>query len=348
MRVFFSRCNEMMDRDPEGFAKLASNVQTLDVGRMIGINIDPGHDGFSWVDDYPREKKRCVFDVIAHFKNLESLSIYVKIWWGFGSQRGDAGTALASNLKKLRSLKVGGQMPPLVLEGLAALGPQLKNLTLINLISAPGQDSGPDPVTFLSETASAGFANLETLHLCKLADLHGHDEDQLQNDDEDRSDDEDQEYASGMRWPFPREGEIDVLEEWARLLRHISKTLRSLTLENRYLCSYSWQKYESEFIEPGNGHPDDYGAVSIQQSQRVLFPILFNESWPELKELKLVGMGTADAVGDSVAHLKDRVRIEQLPARFQLMGGDVTPEEISTPYEFLDQEIDGGTVYSNS
>ena len=355
-RRFFVQCEAMRGSDPKRFAALASHVRTLELGRLIGINIvqdSEKGDLFQYWDDYDEADKRCVFDTIAEFRNLETLSVYVKNWWGYGSDRAATSKNLATELTKLKSVKVGGQMPPLILSGLFAQGHRLTDIALINLISSPGQDDGPDAVTFLTENECKRFTSLQSLHLCKLAGLDGDDEDEddLQDgngitDDDDNDDyvveDEDsdsewedeEEYASGMRWGFPRQAEVDVLQEWAMLLRHTSKTLRAVTLENRYLCGAIWQDYDGEFITPGDRHVARYGTVSIRESQRLLFPVLFAQEWPVLEELTLVEMGSSNEVDGATAHLKDRVRVEQRPARFQIMMGDVTPEEVSTPVEF--------------
>ncbi|KAL2204514.1 hypothetical protein CC79DRAFT_1337053 [Sarocladium strictum] len=345
---FFVRCSELMKSDPDRFEKSAAFVRRLDVGCMFGIIIHGGTDDFAWIDDTHGEQRLCVFDVIARFTNLESLSIYVKVWWGWGPKREDAGKALSQSLKKLRSLKIGGQVPFFILQGFASLGHQITDLAFINLISVPGQDEGPEPVTFLSEEYCAHFTNLQSLHLCKLADMdprptwqrRDHDSSSETSEDSDEEGEaynhEGKPYVSGMRWGFPRQGERLLLEEWAQLLKHTAKTLQSLKLENRYLCGYGWDDYKDGFIEPGTKHPDDYGVVSIQQSQRTIFPVLFNQDWPELKDLTLVGMGTSETVDEAVAHLKDRVTIEQSPARIKFIQGDCTPDEISTPHEFKD------------
>jgi hypothetical protein len=329
-RRFFAHCDELIDTNPERFAALASHVRTLDVGRLLGINIIHEVDAseFDYFDSYySATEERRVFDIIAKFTNLESLSIYIKSWWDDGPANPISGDALARALPELKHLTVGGQMPPLVLKGLVARPQGLKSLTLINLITTPGQEGGPDPIIFLSGEQCKSFTGLEKLHLCKLADL-GRDNDNDNDDD----------YPSGMRWPFPRQGERDVLREWALLLRHTSPTLKALTLENRYLCSYGWQNVDDKFIEPGKTHPAEYGAHSIRESQHVLFPLFLNQEWPNLKQLTLVGMGTPESIDQSLIHLKDRVDVEVRPAaRFQVMMGDATPEEVNTPIEFMNQ-----------
>lgn len=140
-------------------------------------------------------------------------------------------------------------------------------------------------------------------------------------------------FPPQKRWEFPREGEILLLDEWATLLRHTSKTLKSLTLENRYLChGGEWKR--NPLIEPGRTCPAGYGANSIRESQGRLFPVLVDEDWSKLERLTLVGMGTAESVNEKLAHLKDRISIEQRTARNQTISGDATPEQISTPVEF--------------
>ncbi|KAK7225066.1 hypothetical protein V2G26_013069 [Clonostachys chloroleuca] len=331
-RKFFAACDTMIDELPERFATLASYVQTLNVGRLHGVNIvHQEFDGNPYVFFDSDEGDRCVFDVIARFVNLQSLSVYVKSWWE-SPNLAASGRALARGLTKLTSLKLGGQMSTDVLLGLLNKPEQLKDLTLINLIETPGQDYGPDGIAFLSGI-SHRFTSLETLHLCKLADLDGRLSDDEDNNDEDE---DDREFASGMRWRFPRESEVSVLEDWASLLRNTSTTLQSLTLENRYLCSsrYNDDRCHGSVIDPGNTHPAEYGAFSIRESQRVLFPELSNRRWRRLSNLKLIGMGTVEDVSQAVSHLEPRVDVEQRPAHIETMGGDATPEEISTPIEF--------------
>ncbi|KAH8172542.1 F-box [Sarocladium implicatum] len=352
---FFTRCCQMMEDDPERFATLASYVRRLDVGSVNGLEINVAKGR---LDNAVDDNLKCTFDVIAMFSNLESLSIYVRVWWDFGSPRLEAGAALARRLRNLKSLKIGGHVPIAVLKGLLANGHSLEDLTLINLISTPGQDDGPDPVTFLSDEDCARLSNLQKLHLCKLADLDGRaryrheyaysDEDDAEgeeNGEESDADSEESEYVSGMRWAFPRRGELKVLAEWAKLLQHTSETIQSLTLENRFLCGHSWMYYDSDFIEPGKTHPDDYGSVSIAASQRILLPVLQGQDWPELKELTLVGMGSSADNVLPLAHLKDRVNVHQLPSRWQLMTGDATPEEVSVPYEFEHDGIHRPSYY---
>src|SRR5688572_4787444 len=43
-RLFFVQCNAMMDSDPERFSFLASRVRTLNLGRLLGINIVQNDD----------------------------------------------------------------------------------------------------------------------------------------------------------------------------------------------------------------------------------------------------------------------------------------------------------------
>lgn len=336
-RCFFATCYNMIENSPARFETLSSYVQTLDVGRLHGLNIllypytDDCGD-FPFFDEY-EGRDRCVFDIIARFRNLESLSFYLKNWWGFADdKRNKCDTVLAEGLTKLRSLSFGGQMPDDVLKGLFAHPQNLTDLTLVNLHACPGQDDGPDGIVFLTKEICQNLKSLETLHLCKLGDLDGRED--YDQEEDDGSDHEGPDYASGMRWPFPREAELDVLKEWQMLLQHTAGTLRKVTLENRFLCSYGFEKGADDTIDPGNKHPVDFGAFSIRESQRVLFPELEKQAWPRPEELTLVGMGDLDVANVAVAHMKDRVRVEQRLATIETMGGDATPEQISTPVEF--------------
>jgi hypothetical protein len=332
IRKFFVICDGMIEEEPERFRVLASSVRSLNVGRLHGINIvsdESADDMYAYFDD-GQTGNRNFFDVIALFPNLHTLAVCVKNWWGYSNLRSSR-NALARGLANLQRVKVGGQMPTDILLGLLHKPETIQHLSLIDLIQSPGQDNGPNGVCFLSGMCHR-FTSLKTLHLCKLADLDGW----LPNDEEDSDNDEsgsEKEYASGMWWEFPRGAEVSVLEEWADLLRRTSSTLEELTLENRYLCSSDFGDKISVKIVPTNTHPADFGAWSIRESQRVLFPVLSGE-YLRLKRLILIGMGAVEDVTQAVCHLEPRVHVEQHLAGIEHMGGDVTPMEIATPVEF--------------
>lgn len=333
-RHFFAVCDALIDEKPERWAIVAGYVRKLNLGRLHGIRIVrdgewDGCDDYIFFDHWAPADRRNVFDVIAQFTNLDTLSVYVKNWWGYSSLEA-SGKALAQGLTNLRSLKTGGEMSTDVLLGLLAKPENIQQLSLINLIESPGQDNGPDSIVFLSDIYNR-FTSLKSLHLCKLADLDGNLSD---NDDESEYSDMGREYDSCMRWKFPRESEVSLLKEWAALLRHCSSTLAVLTLENRYLCGRGYQN-ESIGINPGVTHPAEYGAFSIGQSRKFLFPVL-SEEWPKLKKLTLIGMGEVEDVNQALRHLQPRVQIDQRLAGIEVMGGDATPDQISTPREFYD------------
>jgi hypothetical protein len=90
---------------------LASNVRTLNSGRLLGIYIvykewEPDRDEYAYFDA-TQEIDRNVFDIIAHFVNLETLSVFVKSWWGDDDLE-QSGEALVQGLTKLKCLKIGG------------------------------------------------------------------------------------------------------------------------------------------------------------------------------------------------------------------------------------------------
>ncbi|TVY76020.1 hypothetical protein LSUE1_G009113 [Lachnellula suecica] len=276
-----------------------------------------------------RAGRRNVFDVIAQFPYLHTLSICIKNWWGYHDLESSR-RALTEGLTSLQELKVGGQMP--------------EDLSLIDLIESPGQDNGPSGVCFLTGMCHR-FTNLKTLHLCKLADLDprlpNDDEEESNDDESDAESDGEKEYASGMWWEFPRHAEVSVLEEWADLVSHTSSTLEELTLENRYLCAdgrSGLEDKQSTKKDTANTHPADFGAWSIRESQRILFPVLA-EGFPKLEKLALIGMGAVEDVTQAVCHLEPRVQIVQGLAGIEHLGGDVTPMQISTPVEFTSWKV---------
>jgi len=330
-RNFFATCDTLIDQKPDRFEFLASNVRTLHLGRLLGIYIvhkerEPGRDEYAYFDS-TQDASRNIFDVIAKFINLEALSLFVKSWWG-----GDlklSGKSLQQGITNLKYLKIGGHVSKDILRGLLHAPNTLQNLLLINLVHGPGQDHGPDAIIFLSGLYGK-FHSLRSLHLCKLADLEVR---TFEDEDEDEDDSEqEREYVSGMRWEFPRESEAELLREWASLIRCTSSTLEDLTLENRFLCSYGFDDLGLK-IDPGNTEPAEYGAHSVRETQHALFPVLSGE-WPKLKHLTLIGLGTIKDMTQEVCHLASRVRIEHRPAGIEIMKGDVTPEQISTPIYF--------------
>jgi hypothetical protein len=330
-RKFFAVCDTLIDQQPDRFKDLASNIFTLNLGRLLGIYIvskkwEPDRDDYAYFES-TQDNNRNIFDVIAYFVNLEALSVFIKSWWGDDDLK-QTGEALAERLTKLRHLKIGGQMSYDIINGLLGEHKMLESLSLINLIQCPGQDNGPDGIVFLRGLENK-FTRLKSLHLCKLADLEGR---TFEDEDDDEDSDYEREYVSGMSWEFPRESESAVLQEWASLLRHTSSTLEELTLENRFLCSHGFDDLSLQ-IDPGNSHPADYGAYSVKQTQEALFPVL-SEDWPKLKRLTLIGIGKVEAVTGAVCHLESQVHIEQRPAGIELIKGNVTPEQISTPVYF--------------
>ncbi|CAG8978143.1 hypothetical protein HYALB_00013026 [Hymenoscyphus albidus] len=306
---FFVTCYDLKEDQPERWATLAPLVRTLDLGRLHGINL-----------------------IIAEFVNLESLSVYVKSWWG---GRVEGAATLARGLTRLRSLKVGGQFPDNLLQGLFVHAESIEHLSILNLHTTPGQDNGPDGFALNSEIY-ARLTRLKSLHLCKLADLDGSMPQRerytyLQQDDGDEEVIE-YEFASGMPWEFPRNSEVAVLNAWAKMLQRCSETLEEVTLENRYLCCNDLNP--SARIQPGGIDPLEYGAYSIQQSQEILFPVFSSQDWPKLKRLTWIGMGEQEEVRRATSYPDERVEIEVHLAAIQQMYGDVTPIQVSTPMEF--------------
>jgi hypothetical protein len=240
-------------------------------------------------------------------------------------------------MSNLKTLKIGGQMPPDVLAGLLVNPEGIEQLSLINLHATPGQDDGPDAVR-LPSYVETRFSSLKTLHLVKLADLHGDLSGETSSDGDDESDAGYREYASGMSWAFPRNSEAMVFRQWASLLSHSSKTLANVILENRYLTSHPPPELADKPINPGVTHPVTYGAHSIQKSHEILFPVFDDKDlWPDLKTLTLIGMGPEQYVSETFRHLEPQVQIEQRLATVEKMEGDATPAQITTPVEFLNK-----------
>ncbi|KAF2815554.1 uncharacterized protein BDZ99DRAFT_338759, partial [Mytilinidion resinicola] len=210
-RQFFATCSTRMDERPDFWAALAARVQSLKLTRMPGIAISykskaelNDSNDYIFIEIWPRDRRN-IYDVIAEFKNLHTLYLFVKDWWEFSSI-GESEKAVAHNLEKLTNLKVGGQINQDMMLALLSRPENIQHLSLINLIHSPGQDNGPNPVLFL-RSIQKRFTNLKTLHMSKLAELT-----------EDTN-------ITGARWEFDPAAEIDLLEEWADFLRHVSATL---------------------------------------------------------------------------------------------------------------------------
>jgi len=327
---FFRSCTNMIGESSDHWPMIAPSVHKLNLGRLQGINIITSNnwEEYDFWDEWGNTDRN-IFDVVACFVNLQSLALYMKNWWGDDEQLSKTADAVAAGSKHLKVLKLGGQMSPIVLRALVAIPENIESLSLYNLIRVPGQDNGPDGITFLDGLHDK-FTSLKSLELCKLADMDpgGLSEEEDGADDEEE---DDRAFVSGMRWKFPRDAEKLVLKEWARLLKTCSNTLESLTLENRYLCGPTFEEVAS--IDPGVTDPADYGLFSLRETKRILLPVLGKE-WPKLQNLNLIGMGATEEIDEVVKHLLPRVKIVHLAAGVQIMQGDATPEEIGTPVEF--------------
>ena len=86
--------------------------------------------------------------------------------------------------------------------------------------------------------------------------------------------------ANGMRWRFPRETEVEVLKDWALLMRHTSNTLEELTLENRYLVGGGYDVDRSLEIA---GETDNRSRHDAPCGVRMLF-------YPAMPKIALPGV----------------------------------------------------------
>jgi hypothetical protein len=86
-RKFFVLCDKLMTEQPARWSKLSTFVRKLDFGRVHGVNVvhnefEPDCDDWPYFEP-PGERipmERNIFDIVAQFTNLNSLSIYVKNW----------------------------------------------------------------------------------------------------------------------------------------------------------------------------------------------------------------------------------------------------------------------------
>jgi hypothetical protein len=330
LRQFFATCDTMITEQPEIWTKtLAPRVRSLRIGHIPGTGIS--YDTTQLCEYYlfvetGGEDRRNIYDVIAHFENLQTLALYVKTQCFVGEKVEERGKALAMNLKKLRNVKVGGQMMLEILLGLLSRPEQVQHLSLINLVYTSGQDHGPPPIDFL-EPIQARLTSLTSLHLCKSA---------LLTEDE---------GITGLRWEWHSKWETDQLEEWRDLLHHVSGTLTELTLENRYHTNHWNLNDVPGVVLDSEGclveYPADFGKKSYERCWKLLFPVFSEKEWPKLQKLRLFGMYLSlspDALGH-VGHWDGRVDIQDRLGEIVFFNDDTTPLELSPPYPlFQDPE----------
>jgi len=112
---FLSLCDSLMNEAPDRWPSLAARVRKLNLGRIHGVDIAPegqwGGDDWTFFDGHSGEDgNRNVFDIIATFRNLDTLVVYVKNWWDGQPNLKATGKALGEGLTKLKVLRTGGQL----------------------------------------------------------------------------------------------------------------------------------------------------------------------------------------------------------------------------------------------
>ncbi|KAL8689001.1 MAG: hypothetical protein Q9218_005225 [Villophora microphyllina] len=322
---FFHTCNYIIEKQPDRWQYLAARVRYLDVGRLLytAIPLIDWNKPWQWQDYYSTEEtRRTIYDIIADLKNIEELSLYIKEYDFMALTPGEK--AKSMRLPQLSKLKIGGIVPKQIALAMLAHPETIEELSCIGLQDGEaGQQNGPGGLFVLSSIQER-FTRLRVLHLCKMAELS------------DIYDEDGYNEPTGLRWPWDTDNDRLILDEWAGLLKGVSKTLIALTIEDRYLV-YEHRMYADRSIEPAegdNGDPEDWGRASSQRFCEILLPVIAEQVWPRLQKLTLVGLTVRNRAvknADALDNLQPRVQMEFRPGGVMTFNDDATPIDVSPP-----------------
>lgn len=321
-RRFFAKCASIRRDQPERWKILSALPKLLRFPRLPGPRVSPqpkeglpyGTDYETWVS-FDQDSDIGIYDIIADFVNLETLTLFVKeVCEGEASRE-----LVVRNLSKLEKLEIGGQVSVEMLHALLSRPEQIKTLSLINLVETAGPNWAPDGVLFLDPIQDK-FRSLTHLHLSKLAPLH----------------DDFQEVVQ-LPWEFDFDQDTQVLCEWAGLLRNVSATLEELTLENCYHV-FKWPRGHGQVnprrvldpeCEDGEDDPkaSSYGVTASDRCRDILAPVLDGSEWPLLRRLVLKGMYTLSISEAAIPADK----ITYLPGSVAYFSQEATPLNLSPP-----------------
>ena len=322
---FFVACDSIFTEQPERWQQLASHVRSLNIGNLPGIVIPIGqecHNGcpqLAWVGSTAiKYCKRTVYDVIAGFKNLTELHLFIVMADDMDDPLPEFKEPPEICLPALKRLNIGGCIDERILEALFNSPERLEECSSIYPQSAmAGQGCGPLQRVFLSGLESQ-FSHLTKLHLCKMGELVS--------------------YDDGLDYMVESENDREIHKDWAEFLAKVSKSLVHLTLEARYPV-YSEEHFEGYdnrlFSGKDSGKsPDDWGVDSREEFQEIVLPVIATQAWPNLRSLVLIGMDTAERnvkVTHALAFLQPRVEIRFELAKTVIYNYEVTPMTIDPP-----------------
>ena len=309
-----------------------------------------------------------VWDIICFFHNLEELHIYIQQDFEHGIRDVELAQKMRGALPHLRRLKIGGDVDKEMMLGLLSTAHQsLEYLSCTALQDGTaGQDYHSRGLLFLEEvSATRSFPKLNSLHLCKLAEL-------FRNPlyDENNGNDEfenPQNEESGLRWQWEVEDDLNSLKDWATFIQRTSSNLEILTLEDAYLVGGYKFGNKARKINPGGRYcgfpggpsaiasdcqsgetesepveseleaeeeqeldPITYGAASRLRFRQTLLPVLAEQAWPKLRKLVLVGLalpGDGD-VNQAEGPYVDNDSLVQLRAFLSRLSSDHVEVEL--------------------
>ena len=223
------------------------------------------------------------------FINIEELRIYLcSKAWRYDEPD--------ISFRRLRKLEIGGTFRQETLRALLSKPEEIEELVCAGLYHDDYYGSFKHP-EFLRSIVHR-FTKLKVLRLAKLCGVF--------------SDGEDQE----------------ILEDWAALLRHVSRNLVELTLEDFYFCRYgykpadsesdSWYSFESDAFTWGTP------TRSTERFRKLIRPILLSQQppWSRLKKIVLTGInydhaGSPPSEDDELrCSLLQDVVLQQRPGEF--------------------------------
>lgn len=140
-----------------------------------------------------------------------------------------------SALCHLRKLKVGGDIPEVMIQNLVTPAAQnLEELSCMALLDGWASSEVDFRNLEFLFLITDPFPNLGSLHLCKIAQLSNRSWEDM-----------------GLLWEWDPYDDNDTLSEWAAFIKHTSQSLIYLTLEDRYLVNEQVCRHRGLTVDPG-------------------------------------------------------------------------------------------------
>ena len=328
MRRFFQICYALKQGRPLRWKVLSAYVRTLRLARVAGIwipNVAHHRGEVDWILAISSSPGGAtVYDVISSFRNIEELHFYLKGTLDYDERVDELAKQMSGALPRLCKLHIGGDLNKEVVLALLSSPESVEEFSCTALSDGTvGQDANSGGLLFLSSIQHR-FSKLKKLHLCKLAELV-----EVHEEDSDNEEPLPANLDPGFPWPWDRANDREVLSEWASFIKHVSDSLESLTIEDRYPVAEHLLEHKGgerwRFINPAGRwhsevdghiestankeeegeevsdeeetdrvqrveHPEEWGAASRTRFREILLPVLADLAWPNLKTLTLIGM----------------------------------------------------------